>query len=164
MDDDSRTTSKKTLSKQAPRKPRPKAPAKKKENKNSFVGSFKNEWAMFWEGLTGSTAEIRDHQDDEFARMKLAPMSMKQIKEITRSLSQEKMKLNQRLESIHRELELNSAKLNSLKLVGGSSEEVLSRINELTDQGQKLASELELLDQRLKIVRKSQATDKIAAV
>lgn len=162
MDDDSPKTTKKTVSKVATaRKPRPKAPAK---NKNSFVGSFKNEWAMFWEGLTGTTADTREHQDDEFARMKLAPMSMKQIKEITRALSQEKMKLNQRLESIHRELELNSTKLASVKLVGGSSAETLARINELTDQGQKLASELDQVDQRLNIVRKSKATDKVAAI
>ncbi len=161
MDDDSRTTTKRTLRKSNARKtPRPKTPAKAP----GFVDSFKNEWSLFWEGLTGTNAEIRDHQDPDFATAKLQPMSLKQIKEITRTLSHEKMKLHQQLESIHREIELNTVKLHSAQLVGANADETLVRINELTDQGQKLASELQALDQRLNLVRKSKATDKVVAV
>lgn len=159
MDDDSPTITKKTPRKTTARKnPRPRTSAKA----TGFVDSFKNEWSLFWEGLTGTQDGFVD--DAEFGRMKPQPMSLKQIKEITRALSHEKMKLNQRLESIHREIEINTAKLQSLQLVGAPSEETLARINELTDQGQKLASELQELDQRLNLVRKTQVSDKVAAV
>lgn len=161
MDEDSRTTLKKTSRKTIARKnPRPKQNSKAP----GFVDSFKNEWSLFWEGLTGSSVDLRDHQDPHFATNKLQPMNQKQIKEITRALSQAKMKLHQQLESIHREIELNTAQLRELQIGGVSGEETLMRINELTDQGQKLASELHELDQRLNLVRKSKASDTIVAV
>lgn len=159
MDDDSPTTTKKTPRKTNARKtPRPRKSAKA----TGFVGSFKNEWSLFWEGLTGGASAVPE--DADFGTAKLQPMSLKQIKEITQALSQEKLKLHQRLESIHREIELNSAKLQSLQLMGGDANETLIRINELNDQGQKLASELQELDQRLNLVRKSKAIDKVVAV
>lgn len=163
MDEDSPKTSRKSALKTKTNSNKSKKPRPKVKVKNGFVDSFKNEWSLFWEGLTGSEVEIRSHQDEEFALMKIQPMTMKQIKDITKGLSEEKMKLNQKLESIHREIELNTAKLQSVQLMGGNSDDTLLRINELTDQGQQLTSELEKLDSRLNLVRKFEVREKMAA-
>lgn len=173
MDDDSPTTTKNKTSlpnnkktSRNPAKPTAlrKTSKKARPAKNSFVDSFKNEWSLFWEGLTGTESEIRNHQDDEFGLQKVQPMTMKQIKDITKSLSQEKMRLNQRLESLHREIELNSTKLQSLQIVGGDSDDTVRRLAELNDEGQRLSHELAELDNRLRRVRRFEFREKSVSV
>lgn len=126
--------------------------------KSGFVDGLKTEWALFWDtilgdeeagNLVGDGSTIKD----PFINGKLEVLSLEQIKAITRALSSDRKKLNQKLESLNKELELNTAKLESLKLVGGDFEEPLQRINELSDQGQKFSEQLNEINERLKIAR-----------
>jgi hypothetical protein len=59
--------------------------------------------------------------------------------------------LNQRLEALNKELDLNAAKLDSLRLVGGETSLTENRIHELSDLGQKLSLELNNVNQRIKL-------------
>ncbi|MGZ3804659.1 MAG: hypothetical protein ACXVB4_10640, partial [Pseudobdellovibrionaceae bacterium] len=79
-----------------------------------------------------------------------------QLNDIIKALSQDRKQLNQKLESLHKEIELNSAKLESIRLVGGRGEDVLKRINELSDMGQLLSEQLTKLDEKIKLTRTRQ--------
>jgi hypothetical protein len=50
-------------------------------------------------------------------------------------------------------LELNAAKLESLRLVGSEDEDTLKRIGELNDIGQVLTEQLNKLDEKIKWTR-----------
>ena len=115
----------------------------------SFVDALKNEWQLFWAGLKSS--------EDEFDRAELQPLDLPKIKALTKTLSDERKKLNRRLETIQKEIELNTAKLESLKLVGASPEETVERISELTDLGQLVVDQLSKVDNRLDWARRQQS-------
>lgn len=125
--------------------------------KSGFVDGLKTEWALFWDTILGDEETENAGEEpvvkDPFINGKLESLSLEQIKAITRALSSDRKKLNQRMESLHKELELNSVKLDSLKLVGGDFEDPLQRINELSDQGQKLSEQLAEISERLRLAR-----------
>ena len=125
-------------------------------NSNSIVQSLKNEWSLFWESLTGEEGDPAAESgevDEAFGSGELRVLSLDDVKRLTQELSQGRKTLNQRLESLSKEIELNAAKLESLRLVGGSDEETLAKINELNDLGQRLAQQLEDLDAKLRLAR-----------
>lgn len=156
MDDDSRTPQRTSAKVKTPKK----TSKTKKTSSNTQNGkkTFRDEWNLFWQGLTA------EETPDEFANLKVQPLSMLQIKELTKNLSQERNRLNQRLESIQREIELNSLKMQSVELVGGDAELTRLRLNELHDQGQKLTEELALIDAQLRSARKQESQEKIASL
>lgn len=108
---------------------------------------------MFWQGLVGDE-ESADEEPDSFVSGKLEKLTLEQIREFTRVLSQDRKKLNQRLEAIHKEIDLNSAKLDSLKIVGADVKETLERLNQLSDMGQTMSFELSKLNEKLKVARR----------
>jgi chromosome segregation ATPase len=138
---------------------------------NSFISGLKTEWALFWDSLIDDEDEVDRIQDkldedlraerqarsfhskDPFLTGKIESLSLEKIKVITRALSADRKKLNQKLESLNRELDLNSAKLDSLQLVGSDPSDTERRIHELSDLGQALNEELERINERLKIAR-----------
>lgn len=122
------------------------------DGSNRSMGkNLKNEWALFWESIAG---EGRDN--DAFETGKLEVLNLEQLHDIIKALSQDRKRLNQKLESLHKELELNGAKLESIRLVGGQDNEILNRINELSDIGQVLSEQLNKLDEKIKWTRTRQ--------
>jgi hypothetical protein len=117
----------------------------------SMVKNLKNEWALFWESIAGEGPV-----GDAFETGKLEVLNSDQLHDIIKALSQDRKRLNQKLESLHKELELNGAKLESTRLVGGQVEETLNRINELSDIGQVLSEQLNKLDEKIKWTRNRQ--------
>jgi seryl-tRNA synthetase len=117
----------------------------------SIVKNLKNEWALFWESIAGE-----GQTGDAFETGKLEVLNREQLNDIIKALSQDRKRLNQKLESLHKEIELNSAKLESIRLVGGRDEEILKRINELSDIGQVLSEQLNKLDEKIKWTRNRQ--------
>lgn len=133
-----------------------------------FVNGLKTEWNLFWETILGDDApeEIvgeNTKTKDPFVTGKLESLSLEQIKAITKALSADRKKLNQNLEKISKEIHENTAKLESLKLVGGESEETEQKINELNDLGQTLSTQLDKINERLKIARSREDAIKKAA-
>jgi chromosome segregation ATPase len=142
---------------------------KKKPKSNGFVEGLKTEWNLFWETILGEEHETEADKSaenavkDPFITGKLETLSLEQIKAITKALSSDRRKLNQRLEILNREIEENSQRLENLKLVGGESEETVKKINELNDIGQTLSEQLNRINERLKIARSREDTIKKAA-
>ncbi len=114
----------------------------------SIVKALKNEWSLFWEAIQGD-----ESSQPEFPKAQLEIMSLDQARELARSLSDGRKKINQRLESLNKEIDLNSAKLETLRLVGALEDETLKRIHELNDIGQTMAEAMLKLDQRLRLLR-----------
>lgn len=137
------------------------------KKQNSFITGLKAEWSLFWDNLIededkatdaeiaieAKAQELRDKSKDPFVTGKIESLSPEKIKVITKALSADRKRLNQKLESLNRELDLNSAKLESLRLVGGSQDDTVARIHELSDLGQVLSEELDRINERLKIAR-----------
>lgn len=121
------------------------------DSSRSMVKSLKNEWSLFWEIFQGR--KEADESDDAFETGKLEVLSLEQIREITRVLLEDRKKINQKMESLSKEIDLNSSKLESLRLVGAEDEETLKRIHELNDLGQSMALALSKVDTRLREVR-----------
>lgn len=120
------------------------------KGKASFVENFLNEWQLFWQGLAPGVPE------DEFDKAEISPLDLPKIKALTKTLSDERKKLNRRLESIQKEIDLNTAKLESLKVVGADPQDTVARLSELTDIGQLVSEQLTKLDHRLEWARKQQ--------
>lgn len=130
------------------------------KNNKSFVNGLKTEWSLFWDTLVGDDQESQQDQErrersglDPFQTGKLEQFSLEKIKSVTRALSVDRNKLNQKLESLNKELDLNSVKLESLRLVGGEQEETLARIHQLTDLGQVVSQQLDMINEKLKLMR-----------
>lgn len=122
------------------------------DSSRSIVKALKNEWSLFMEAFSGESEESRGSLLDE----KVEVLSLEQLRQITKSLSESRKKLNQKLEVLNKELDLNSAKLESLRLVGGDKEETIRRINELSDIGHSVAETLHKLDEKLKVAREKE--------
>ena len=121
---------------------------------SSILGGLKLEWSLFWETLTGEDVVIEDADNkDPFLSGKLDILNLEQIKVMTKALSTDRKKLNQKLESLNKELDMNSIKLESLRLVGGDTQETVERINELSDLGQALGDQLDKINDRLRMTR-----------
>jgi hypothetical protein len=121
-----------------------------------IVSALKNEWALLWEAFSGENEEANTKSNDAFCTGKLEVLTVAQVREITKSLSEGRKKLNQKLEILNKEIDLNTAKLESLELVGGDKESTLNRINELTDIGQNLTTALVKLDEKLRLAREQE--------
>lgn len=134
------------------------------KKKKSFVDDLKIEWSLFWEGIVGDE-EISPKAEDKDALIaeRLELLSAEQIKALTKALSADRKKLNQRMESLSKEIDLNTAKLESLKLVGGEPEDTEDRIHELHDLGQNISEQLDKINTRLKLARKREAALKKAS-
>jgi hypothetical protein len=115
------------------------------DGSRTIVKGLKHEWALFWESITGDP-----HAEDAFETGKLEVLNADQLHDITKALSQDRKRIHQKLESLHKELELNSVKLESLRLVGSEAEGTLKRITELNDIGQYLSEQLHKLDEKMK--------------
>jgi len=146
----------------------PRKPSQKiKPNNKGFLPGLKTEWNLFWETILGDEDSTEGGEalktKDPFVTGKLEILSLEQIKAITKALSADRKTLNQKLEIINKEIEENTARLESLKLVGGESEETVLKINELNDLGQTLSMQLDRINERLKIARSREDSIKKAA-
>jgi len=117
-----------------------------------FAKNLKSEWALFWDSIAGEDEE-GENEKDAFETGKIEILNLEHLQEITKALSQDRKRLNQKLESLNKEIELNSAKLESIRHTGGDEEETLKRINELSDIGQILSDQLSKLDEKIKWTR-----------
>lgn len=119
------------------------------------VKSLKNEWSLFCEVFQSNKGK-NPEAADAFETGKLEVLSLDQIREITRLLLEDRKKINQKMESISREIDLNSSKLESLRLVGAEQDETLNRIHELNDLGQNMSLALEKLDKKIREIREQE--------
>lgn len=117
----------------------------------SIVKSLKKEWSLLLEVFQGEEESEKTANTFNFSNMEA--LDLDQVREITKGLTEDRKKLNQKLETLSKELDLNSAKLESLRLVGGNEEETFKRIQELNDLGQAMAEAMAKLDKKLREAR-----------
>jgi hypothetical protein len=119
----------------------------------STVAKLKTEWALFWESIAGEDvpdeASVEAKANDAFHSGKLEILNVDQLRDITKALSQDRKRLHQKLESLNKEMDLNTAKLESLRMLGSPEEETVKRINELNDIGQILGNQLSRIDEKI---------------
>lgn len=118
-------------------------------SRRSLVESLKGEWKLLWETLAGDL-QNEEHSEEDLDHEKLEVMTLEKVRELTKSLSENRKSLNQKLEKLNKEIDLNAAKLESLQLVGSKDERTLKRMEDLTDQGQSMAESLQKLDLKLR--------------
>ncbi len=107
---------------------------------------------MFWHGLVGDS-EDHAEQQDLFPIARLESLTLEQVRELTKVLSMDRKRLNQRLEAIQKEIESHAGKLETLRVMGGNTEETVNRLTQLSDLGQTIGHELTKLNDRLKVAR-----------
>lgn len=117
----------------------------------SMVNKLKNEWSLLWDSISSEF-----EPKDPFESGRIKALSLDQVREISKALSKTRKQVNQKIESVNREIDLNAAKLESLRLVGAQEDDTVRRLHELSDQGQALSQELSKLDDRLKMVRETE--------
>ncbi|MDG0815242.1 hypothetical protein [Bdellovibrio svalbardensis] len=127
------------------------------DSSRSIVKSLKKEWSLFLEAFQGEenseTEKSNQKSTDAFDFSQVEVMNLDKVREITKGLTEDRKKLNQKLETLSKELDLNSAKLESLRLVGGNEDETYQRIQELNDLGHAMAEAMAKLDKKLREAR-----------
>jgi hypothetical protein len=126
--------------------------AKAPKDYQSFLDSLKVEWKLFWAGIIGDEPEKIDLND----HTPLQVLNLEQTKTLIRTLSNDRRKIHRRLESINKEIEDNTQRLQTIELVGGEKDETLKAIEKLSDLGIQMSHELEKLNERLKEARRTQ--------
>jgi|GEM_PF-2148366 len=120
------------------------------ENSSPVVDNLKAEVALFWNSLVNSKKiviieeELNGHVDS---------LTPEKLKVLTKNLSSSRKNLNRKLEAITKEIDSNSARLETLKLVGADQDETLRYIEELNEIGQGLSQKLHEIDEILKQCR-----------
>ena len=113
----------------------------------AIVDTLKTEWTLFWDSLMG------DHEKDPFDSSEVQKLSLDQLKEISKSLSSEKKKINLELEKINKSIEASTTRLENLKLVNGDLDETLDDLERLSSEGDQLSQKLQRLDGRIQKAR-----------
>jgi hypothetical protein len=129
-------------------------PAKTQED-DSFLENLRTEWKLFWHGIIGEddTEESSRDNRDPFKPEYLEKMSVDQIKQITRALSMDRKKLNQKIEEVQKNIDSLSEDIESQKLVGADTSPSVEQIKKLMDVGQLLSQELEKLNKQITKLR-----------
>lgn len=135
--------------------PRSRAPRVPKKDYQNFLDSLKDEWSLFWAAIIGDEAPVAEKTVEELAIKNLSP---EQLRQVIRTLSNDRRRIHRRLEAINKEIEENTLRLQTLELVGGEKEDTLKEIERLSDLGLQISSELEKLNIRLKEIRRSERT------
>lgn len=114
--------------------------------RSSLIKTLKSEWKLLWESFTEGDGDLASAETKE-------PLTLEQIRQLTKDLSEDRKLLNQKIEKLNKEIDLHAVKLDTLRLIGSQDEETLKRMLELTDLGQNLANALQKLDQKLRRAR-----------
>ncbi len=150
-------------------------------NRNQ-VETLKQEFELFWSSVKGqrkvvkkvevgselksmfeanrrvSGSDLKDQVFEEEVleeiKGKNGSLSPEHLRSIVQVLSRARNDINRKLESIHKEIETNSHKLDSLRLVGSGSMDTIRKLTELNEIGLELSKELSTIDDKLKVVRR----------
>ncbi len=123
------------------------------EEDQGFLESLKEEWNLFWASIKGDHEIDDEESNDPFENGPYKDLTIEQVKDLKKSLSSDKKRLNQRLEALKKEIDSVSARIDNLKMVGGSADEAQTILLELNDFGQNLSEQLSKIDRRIKQAR-----------
>lgn len=123
------------------------------EPSGNTKSTLMDEWYLFWKSLKKGDS----HLETGFGARPLGAMSPQQIKEMIRVLSQDRRRLNQKIEEVHKDIESITEILETSASLSVNQQKeepaMLHKMNELNDRGQKLSHELAALDEKLSLAR-----------
>ncbi len=131
----------------------PKKKPTKIADPQSFLQELRKDWTMFWHAFVGEAESISEAINSNEMTVP-QPLTLEKVKELTKSLSQNRKKLNQQLEKIKKEIDESTSRVETLNLVGGSIHETIDRIAELNKLGQKTNHELTVVNEKIKKARR----------
>lgn len=112
------------------------------------VGPIGSEWNLFWKSFSQSE-KMTVKEQIHLVPGKFEVLTLEQVYEALRAITVDRRKVHFAIEKNQKEIELNSAKLESILLVGGSDEKVLQRITELADLERSLDKAFKSLDHKM---------------
>jgi hypothetical protein len=118
---------------------------------DSFLDNFKTEWKLFWHGIIGEDENPNESKPSQnpFSPDRMRLLTVEQIKQITRALSQDRKRLHQRIEEIQKEIDVLSENIESQELVGSNTNPTILQIQKLSDIGHQLSQQLENVNNQL---------------
>ncbi len=125
------------------------------DSSKSIVKSLKKEWALLFEVFHQDENTEADknsngtRSESSLEGSGIEMMSREAVRQLTKKLTEDRKKLNQQLEFLTKELEVSSAKLECLFLVGADATSTLKRIEELNDLGLNLTESLAKIEHKL---------------
>lgn len=121
---------------------------------SSILKSLKNEWSLFLQAFqSDENTQDTDKNDPIDSHQNVDDISFEEVRDLTKTLTEDRKKLNQQLEILAKELEQSSDKLENLRLVGGQEEGTLQKIHDLNDLGLSITEQLAKIDKRLRQIR-----------
>lgn len=117
----------------------------------SLLENLKHEWALLWHSISGEDVEFQNVQ--QLGQDFFEKLDFDQLRQVGKKLSDERKIVHQKLEHMQKELDILHAKADGLRLVGGEAAETEKRIDHLHDQGVRLTDQLQVIDQKLKLIR-----------
>lgn len=118
-------------------------------NKNSL----KKEWNLLWSTPSGGDQEWPDIEEDFENPKPIKVMTTDELKKLSRSLSQSRKTIHQKLEELQKSVKLYEEKLESARLVNGDISEIEDQLNQYIDAGQDLVQSLQKIDERIKVLQ-----------
>lgn len=127
-----------------------------------FIAGLKEEWAWLRDYVfTEDENSVQKDSTDSSGRLssdldyeeKIRSLNSSEVRDLIKTLSENKKELNLKIEEIQKSLEETHEILANVELVGGDNSDTLDKINSLADQGSALNKTLQSLDIRLKQAR-----------
>lgn len=123
----------------------------KPQEDDSFLENLKAEWKLFWHGIIGDDEGEASSKEakDPFSPDRLRIMTIEQIKQIMKALSQDRKRLNQKIEQVQKEIDTLSENIESQTLVGADTDSTIEQIKKLTDVGHLFSQQLEKVNTQI---------------
>lgn len=130
---------------------------------SSHSSSLKKEWSLLLQGFVEAPEEenqprfkVPDKVQSFAEKCRTHGLSLNDLEQYSKYLSQTKQKIYQHIEDIKRDIEQSLARIENLDLVGSETEHIYQEINQLNSNGEELSKEILKIEDQVKIVRDAQ--------
>ena len=113
------------------------------------TSSLKKEWNLLWSSLAGENKWPEIEEDFE-GRDVVKNLSAEEIQKLSKSLSQSRQSLHQKLEQLQKIVKQHEEKLEAARLVNGDTTEIEQSLSSFIEQGQSMAKALQRIDERIR--------------
>ncbi len=114
-------------------------------NNESRPKGLRAEWSMLVHSFLDE-----NHDKTLIDQLKASELSVDEIKVIKKELSSKRKKMNQSIEKIKIKIDQVNSVIENLALVGSDPAGLLKEIDFLSNEGEKISSEVMTLDQKIK--------------
>jgi len=127
-----------------------------KDDSRNFSG-LRDEWSLLVHSIIDDGSA-----DEKMQKADLQELSIEQIKNVKRDLSEQRKNLNREIEQIKSRIERAHAVLENLELVGSAPDDIQNEIEKLNQQGEKISGQITTIDKQLSKIH--ELTDKLIQI